>query len=84
MLFNGYIFRIPDESVDFTQQIALGKIEKIRTVAKWLLKHSRRSWRMFFLCKLFVARMSDEDIAIMCLTILGPRISVLLRPFEPH
>jgi len=81
LYFNGYSFTITEEAVQFTREIALGKIKEVGTVASWLSKHARRNWLMTFTSKLFFSKLEERELAIFCITMLR-QIAILLEPFE--
>ena len=81
--FNGYSFTITEEAVQLTRQIALGKIKKVETVARWLSGHTKRGWLPTIFNKLFYTRWKERELTIMCITMLSG-IAELLKPFERY
>ena len=81
--FNGYVFRVTEEAVQFTRQIASGDVKEVRTVVKWLFRHATRHWITVLFHKLFYSRFEERELTIMCITMLR-EISDLLKPFERY
>jgi hypothetical protein len=69
--------------VQVTRLIALGKVKKVETVAKWLSKYAKRSRLSSFFNRLFYSKMGERELSIFCTTMLR-QISDLLRPYERY
>jgi len=81
--FNGYSFKITEEAVQLTKQIATRKIEKVGTVVGWLSHHTRKSFRDTFFHKLFYSRFEERELTIACIT-MARGISNLLGVFDRY
>ena len=81
--FNGYTFRITEEAIQLTKQIASREVKEMKYVIKWLAKHTRRGFFETLMNKLFYSELGEREMAMVCITMLGG-ISGLLRPFERY
>jgi len=81
--FNGYSFRITEEAVQLTKQIAMGKIKKVGIVVRWLSHHTRKSFIDTLFNKLFYSRMKERELTIACIT-MARGLSNLLSVFDRY